>query len=70
VSQPPPYAPATSFISYQATQSWFPGQQLDAEFNNLETTIDDIETNLALIQSDSGTLAAGVVGVPQLSLGV
>lgn len=67
MAQPPPYVPATSFISYQAQQSWFPGQQLDAEFNNLDTIIGDIEANLALIQRDDGALANGSVTFSSLS---
>lgn len=67
MSQPPPYSPVTSFITYQATQSWFPGQNLDVEFNALQTSIKAIETNLALIQEDDGTLANGSVDFPQLS---
>ncbi len=63
MAQPPPYVPATSFISYQAQQSWFPGQQLDAEFNNLDTIIGDIEANLALIQRDDGTLINTILTV-------
>lgn len=70
MAQPPPYVPATSFVSYQAQQSWFPGQQLDAEFNNISAIIGDIETDLALIQNDDGTLANGCVDLPQLSLAV
>lgn len=67
MSQPPPYAPSTAFVSYQGQQSWFPGQQLDAEFNNLDTIIGDIEANLALIQRDDGALANGSVTYNSLS---
>ena len=67
MSQPAPYDPLTQFLSYQAQQPWFPGQQLDAEFNNLSTSIGQIETNLALIQNDQGALQPGIVTYNSLS---
>lgn len=67
MSQPPPYAPVTSFITYQAQQAWFPGQNLDVEFNAIETSILAIEANLKLIQRDDGGLANGIVGWDQLT---
>lgn len=67
MSQPPPYSPVTSFITYQAQQAWFPGQQLDVEFNDIETSIAAIRTNLAVIQNDDTTLGNGTVGFAQLS---
>jgi len=67
MSQPPIYAPQTEFLTYQAQQSWFPGQQLDVEFNAIDASISAIEANLAGIQKDDGTLANGIVDFPQLS---
>lgn len=67
MTQPVAYVPATAFITYQATQSWFPGQNLDVELNALKATMDQIRTNLTLIQKDDGTLQNGIVGLPQLS---
>lgn len=68
MAQPVPYVPATVFLSYQAQQPWFPGQQLDAEFNNIDTSITQIETNLKLIQRDDGALANLSVGYDQLNV--
>ena len=67
MSQPAPYDPLTQFLSYQAQQPWFPGQQLDAEFNNLATVLDEVEANLALIQNDQGALQPGIVTYNSLS---
>lgn len=67
MAQPPPYAPVTSFLTYQAQQAWFPGQQLDVEFNAIKTSIGAIETNMALIQQDDGALLPGIVGWEQLT---
>lgn len=67
MSQPPPYGPVTLFVTYQAQQAWFPGQNLDVEFNNIHTSIAGIEANLALLQKDDGTLANSLVGWSQLT---
>src|ERR1700730_7417736 len=66
-SQPAPYSPSTSFLSFQSNASWFPGQQLDAEHNNLKTTTDQVRANLKLIQRDDGALANGSVTFNSLS---
>ena len=60
MAQPVAYTPVTSFITYQNTQPWFPGQNIDVELNNLKATTDQIRNNLALIMRDDGTL----LGVP------
>src|ERR1700746_1756877 len=70
MAQPPPYDPSTSFISYAGSLPGFPGQQLDTEFDNLETTTDAIRNNLALIQRDDGALANESVDVMQLVPGL
>lgn len=67
MSQPPPYNPVTSFITYQAQQAWFPGQQLDVEFNALKTSVSAIAGNLAFIQSDDRSLGHGLIGWDQLA---
>lgn len=67
MSQPAPYTPVTSFVTYQAQQSWFPGPNIDVELNNLKTTTDQIRANLALIQRDDGKLANCSVDTAQLS---
>lgn len=67
MAQPPAYPPQTEFLVYQAQQAWFPGQQLDVEFNALSASVEAIETNLNIIQRDDGQLANGSVGVDQLN---
>lgn len=67
MSQPAPYTPTHAFLSDEAQASWFPGQQLDVEFNNVKTSVGQIETNLALIQRDDGALANGSVTFNSLS---
>ncbi len=67
-AQPTPYAPATDFtqfsVDFPTTQQ--SGSSLDAEFNALQETTDEILANLALIQKDDGTLANASVGRAQL----
>jgi hypothetical protein len=67
MSQPAPYTPVTSFVTYQAQQPWFPGQNIDVELNDIKTTTDQIRANLALIQRDDGAIANGVVTYDSLS---
>lgn len=67
MSQPPTYNPATSFITYQAQQSWFPGQNLDVEFNNVAISIAGIRANLTAIQKDDLTLQNGIIDFQNLS---
>lgn len=51
MAQPVPYSPSTNFQSELGTQL---GTNLDAEFNNIRTTVDETLVNLALIQRDDG----------------
>ena len=44
-----------------------PGQQIDAEFNAVKTSLDSTQTRLALIQRSDGALANASVGQDQLS---
>ena len=47
-----------------------PADRVDAEFNELVVTTDEIITNLSLIQRDDGALANGSVGPDQLASSV
>jgi hypothetical protein len=67
MSQPPPYNPSSSFVSYTAGLPGFPGQQLDVEFNNVKRTANATAFNLGLIQRDDGRLGNSTVGPAQLS---
>ena len=67
MSSPQSYSPSTIFLTFQATQSWFPGPNLDVEFNNLKTSITQIIFNLNLIQRNDGALANGAVTFNSLS---
>lgn len=67
MAQPTEYVPTTSFVTYQSQQPWFPGQNIDVEFANVEATTNEIINNLAAIQNDDTTLANGCVGLEQLS---
>lgn len=67
MTQPPAYTPVTNFITFEAQQAWFPGQELDVEFNDIETTTAAIRANLALIQKDDGTLVNGIVDFNNLT---
>jgi len=70
MSQPPPYNPSNSFVSYSAGLPGFPGQQLDAEFSNVQKTTNATASNLGLLQRDDGALKNASVDFPQLSAGV
>jgi hypothetical protein len=61
--QPTAYEPSYAFIELA---SW-PGDKLDIELGNLQTTLDEIMANLALIQRDDGMLANGSVHVDAFS---
>jgi hypothetical protein len=72
LAQPTPYNRLFSFTSYQAANptSPLPATDVDGELNLVKTTLDQILANLALIQRDDGTLAAGSVGFNQLDSGI
>jgi len=76
MAQPTPFDRQTSFALFTSENPGEPhsGVDLDAEFNAVKLTSDETLANLALIQRDDGTLAAGSVGLDQLdasiSLGV
>lgn len=69
MAQPIPYERSYSFTNWSSSHPSdpHPGVQLDAQFDALEVTTDQIRTNLALIQRDDGLLANGSVGADQLS---
>jgi hypothetical protein len=68
MAQPTAYNVTTDFSVYQASNPTDPltGSDIDTEFNNIETTLDETLTNLALIQRDDGELANATVGQDQL----
>lgn len=68
MAQPTPYERQYSFRAYQTANpdDPLPGQKVDIELNAVKATIDEILTNLALIQRDDGALANSSVGTSQL----
>lgn len=69
MAQPTAYDRQASFsnIQAQAPSDPLPGATVDSEFNAVKVTLDDIRTNLTLIQRDDGALANESVGLDQLS---
>lgn len=67
---PPPYYPEASFAT-QAQQpivtAGLPGAQMDAEFVNIQTTVNGVRSRLSQIQRDDGALANGIVGFEAMS---
>ncbi|HRC26980.1 MAG TPA: hypothetical protein PKX87_06080, partial [Alphaproteobacteria bacterium] len=63
MAQPTPYVPATNFSDHSSSQPSVPhdGTDLDAEFAAIRLTLDEVLSNLALLQRDDGGLANGVV---------
>ena len=68
MTQPTPYARQYSFTSFQTQNPTapIPAQKLDIELNAVKVTLDQILTNIALLQRDDGKLANSTVGVTQL----
>lgn len=68
---PPDYVKTTSFTTL-ATQpitiSGLPGSQMDSEFSNVATSVNQTIDRLSLIQKDDGLLRNGVVGLDSLSV--
>ena len=58
MAQPTPYTRTTNFTDYSTSNPSDPqqGTSLDAEFNDIKTTTDQIRSNLALLQRDDGDL--------------
>lgn len=72
MAQPNPYAKATDFTEYQTEHASAPfsGALLDAELVDIETNLQGLNTNIALLQRDDGELANEVVGVAALDSAV
>lgn len=71
MSQPTPYTPTTDFSQQEANnasgRSTVNTAALDAEFANIESTLDSVVSNIGIIQRDDGYLADSIVTVPALS---
>ncbi|MGB1692769.1 MAG: hypothetical protein ACPHKR_01900, partial [bacterium] len=69
MAQPTPYTRSTNFNDYSTSNPSSPhqGSSLDAEFNALKTTTDQIRSNIAVIQRDDGKLANLSVHAESLS---
>lgn len=61
--QPTAYVPSYDFSAFQTSYPTtpLPGDKVDIEFAAVQTTLDEILYNLALIQRDDGALANGIV---------
>ncbi len=68
MAQPTAYERSTSFANYQAANpsAPLPGAAIDAELNNIKSTLDALLSNIALIQRDDGDLGNETVGREQL----
>lgn len=74
MTQPEAYERQYNFEDYQTANPTdpLPGDQVDQEFNAVKFTLDEILTNLAVLQADDGYLnaaaiRAGTIGVAHLS---
>lgn len=67
MAPPPAYSPAHEFVADEAALTTLPGSELDIEFNALNTTLDAILVNLALLQRDDGALKNGIVTIDSLA---
>jgi hypothetical protein len=69
MAQPTTYNRVYNFQNYESANPTLtkPGQYMDAEYNAVKVTLDQVLANLALIQRDDGALANNSVGVDQLS---
>ena len=68
MAAPTSYSLSYDFTAYQTANPSdpLPADKLEIEFNNLETTTDEIIANLGLIQRSDGELANASVGNDQL----
>jgi hypothetical protein len=68
VAQPTPYDRVANFQDIQALSpsTPLPGQSVDAEFNAVANTFNEILANLAILQRDDTALANQSVGFDQL----
>lgn len=69
MAQPTTYDRQYNFEEWQALHpsAPLPGDQVDLEYNTIKITLDEVMTNLALIQRDDGQLANNSVGPDQLT---
>lgn len=69
MAQPTPYVPSFDFSDFSTLNpdTPQPGVSLDAQFNAIKLTTDEVLENLALIQRDDGLLANGIVTADSLS---
>lgn len=72
MAQPIEYTRQYDFADFQSSSPTtpLPADQIEAEYNAIKTTTDDIRTNLALIQRDDGLLANSTVHFDSLSTAV
>jgi hypothetical protein len=72
MAQPTPYVPSFDFSDFSTLNpdTPQPGVSLDAQFNAIALTLNEILTNLALIQRDDGALANGIVTSESLAAGI
>jgi hypothetical protein len=76
MSQPDPYVLDYSFVGWQISNPTrpLPADKLEVEFNAVSETLDQVLTNIALIQRDDGEIANETIGYdqlkPELTLGV
>jgi hypothetical protein len=69
MAQPRDYNRNYNFTDYQTTNPGdpLPASQVDAEFNDVKLTLDDLNENIGLIQRDDGKLANNAVHKEALS---
>lgn len=67
---PPPYDRQASFTGFSTEQAPTLGQNLEAEFNKIEQSMDATQARLAEIQRDDGRLANNSVHLDSLSTAV
>jgi hypothetical protein len=69
MTQPTPFTRSANFTDYSAAFPLKPqrGDWLDAEFNAAKVTLDELCTNIALIQRDDGKLRNASVNIDQLA---
>lgn len=72
MAQPTPYDPSFDFSDFSTLNpdTPQPGVSLDAQFNAIALTLNEILANLALIQRDDGALANGIVTSDSLAAGL
>ena len=69
MGQPSEFTPAQDYADFQTNNpgSFVAGSDLDVDFAAVKVTLDQIRTNLALLQKDDGTIANSTVTVDSLN---